>query len=502
MAARNACRTGGRTALLSALVGVAVAAPIGSDVFRDGLLQDGLFPTAAAQTRGFPGGAGDIADIVERVKPAVVGVRARVALGSEDQRRLSETWERLFGGPKDKSAPTDKSGTPPRAGAGTSQGSGFFISPNGYVVTTNHLVEGAQKIEITTDEDKTYPARVIGRDARTDLALLKVDVEREFPSVPIAGRTPRIGEWVITVGNPFGLGGTVTAGIVSARARDIKTGMFNDFVQIDAPVNQGNSGGPTFDLQGHVIGVNSAIFSPTGGSVGIGFAVPAETVADVIAKLRERGAVVRGWMGVQIQRLTPEIAQGFGLKDPAGAVVVEPQPNGPAAQAGVVSGDVITAVDGEAIKDDRALVRKIGDLAPGTLVSLEISRKGDRKTIGVTLAEMPGGSTAPSQTQQQPQSPPSRTARPDPSRLGLEFAPSGRLGDGRGVIVTKVDPNGPAADHGLQAGDIILEIESNLMKTSADVHAALAAAGEQGKQVAIARVRSGDSMRFVAIPVG
>jgi serine protease Do len=473
-------------------VGVALAAgSIGPEFFVHG----GLFPTAAAQPPGSTSGAGDVADLVDKVKPAVVGVRTRVTLETDD-------LDRLFGVPKDKGAPTDKSNTSPRPRVGSNQGSGFFISPDGYIVTTSHLVEGGQKIEITTDEDKTYPARLIGSDARTDLALLKVDAERHFPSVPLAQNAPRIGEWVLAVGNPFGLGGTVTAGIVSARARDIKVGTFNDFIQIDAPVNQGNSGGPTFDLKGNVIGVNSAIFSPTGGSVGIGFAIPADTVGGVIAQLKERGAVIRGWLGVQIQPLTSQLAEGLGVKEATGAVVVEPQSNGPAAQAGVAPGDVITAVNGEAVKDDRDLVKRIGDLAPGTSVNLDVSRKGDRKTIGVTLAEMPGGPDVVPSSSPTQQSGPTRTARPDPSNLGLEFAPNRKLGDGGGVIVTDVDPNGLGADQGLQTGDIILEIESKMMKTSADVHKVLAETRQQGKHVAIARVKSGDSMRFVAIPVG
>ena len=487
MTITSAVRTRGRASLLALLAGVPLAAlPIGSHV-------------AEAQVSAAPVGATDIADIVDKVKPAVVGVRTRVALAvDDDQMRV---WERLFGAPGDKASPKEKSDTPRRR-ATSSQGSGFFISPDGYVVTTNHLVEGAQKIEITTDQEKTYPARLIGNDAKTDLALLKVDEGGDFPSVQLATNAPRIGQWVIAVGNPFGLGGTVTAGIVSARARDIKLGTFNDFLQIDAPVNQGNSGGPTFDLQGRVIGVNSAIFSPTGGSVGIGFAIPAETVNDVVSKLKERGTVVRGWMGVQIQPLTPDIAEGFDIKETKGAVVVEPQPGGPAAQAGVSSGDVITAVEGQGIKDDRDLVKRIGDLAPGTSVNVDVARKGEQRTFRITLAEMPGGQDAPSAPVPAQQPAPMRTDRVDPSNLGLALTPAGRQGDGRGVIVTDVDPNGVAADRGVEVGDVILDIEGKEMKTSADVRKVLSDARERGRRFAVARVKSGDSMRFVVFPVG
>jgi serine protease Do len=307
MTTRSAVRAGARAALAASFAYVLlVGLPIGGS------------SVAPAQVSAAPVGATDIADVVEKVTPAVVGVRTRITLGVDDDQLRA--WDRLFGSQDDKASPKQNPDAPRRRPS-SSQGSGFFISPDGYVVTTNHLVEGAQKIEITTDQDKTYPARLVGSDAKTDLALLKVDGVGDFPSVKLTTRLPRIGQWIIAIGNPFGLGGTVTAGIVSARARDIKLGTFNDFLQIDAPVNQGNSGGPTFDLQGEVIGVNSAIFSPTGGSVGIGFAIPAETVIDVVGKLKERGAVIRGWMGVQIQPLTPDISEGFGIKDTKGVAV-------------------------------------------------------------------------------------------------------------------------------------------------------------------------------------
>lgn len=477
-------------ATLAMLMGVAAAS---------GMITAGehgwLASSAIAQTQGGPVGSTEIADMVDKVKPAVVGVRTRVTLPQEDQQVLSDTWEKLFGAPKERGGSRDRPDAPLRPRVSTSQGSGFFISSDGYIVTTNHVVDGGQTIEITTDDDKTYTARVVGSDDRTDLALLKVDAERDFPFVPLATRTPRIGEWVITVGNPFGLGGTVTAGIVSARARDIKIGTFNDFIQIDAPVNQGNSGGPTFDLRGNVIGVNSAIFSPSGGSVGIGFAIPAETVSDVAAKLKERGSIVRGWLGVQIQPLTPELAQGLGIKETRGAVVVEPQPNGPAAGAGVVAADVITAVNGEPVKDDRELTKRIGDLPPGASVNLDIARKEDRKTIVVTLAEMPRGRGAPSPS-------PAQRPRPDPMNFGFELTPSGKLGDEQGVIVTDVNPDGAAADRGLRTGDMILEIDGKKMRTAADVHKVLVDARAAGKQIAIARVKSGDGVRLVAIRLG
>ena len=296
------------------------------------------------------------ADIVERVKPSVISVKINIAEkpAKEDDSANKdedlpfqpgspmERFFRRFGGP-DGLPPGMRGG--PRGGRGpvTGQGSGFFISADGYAVTNNHVVDGADKVEVTMDDGKTYTAKVIGTDPRTDLALIKVDGRTDFPFAKLSDSKPRIGDWVLAVGNPFGLGGTVTAGIVSASGRDIGNGPYDDFIQIDAPVNKGNSGGPAFDTAGEVMGVNTAIYSPSGGSVGIAFSIPASTVKSVIAQLKDKGSVSRGWIGVQIQPVTADIADSLGLKKAEGALVAEPQANGPAAKAGIESGDVITA---------------------------------------------------------------------------------------------------------------------------------------------------------------
>ena len=332
-----------------------------------------------------------------------------------------ERFFRRFGMP-DGAMPDDQRAQP-RGRMVTGQGSGFFISADGYAVTNNHVVDKAETVEVTTDDGKTYTAKVIGTDPRTDLALIKVEGRSDFPFVTLADKAPRIGDWVLAVGNPFGLGGTVTAGIVSARGRDIGAGPYDDFIQIDAPVNKGNSGGPTFDVDGNVIGVNTAIFSPSGGSVGIAFAIPADTVKTVVAQLKDKGSVTRGWIGVQIQPVTAEIAESLGLKTPQGALVAEPQPDGPAAKAGIQAGDVITAVNGQPVKDARDLARQIGALAPGATVKLTVLRKGEEKTFTLTLGELP--------KQREAKRANATTARPSADtqvpRLGLTLAPAGQV---------------------------------------------------------------------------
>src|SRR5512139_2301733 len=370
------------------------------------------------------------ADIVERVKPSVISVKINIkekAASSDDgddspfqPGSPMERFFRRFGGPD--GFPGGRGG--PRGGgrAITGQGSGFFISADGYAVTNNHVVDGADKVEVTTDEGKTYSAKVIGTDQRTDVALIKVEGGSNFPFAKLADGKPRIGDWVLAVGNPFGLGGTVTAGIVSARGRDIGNGPYDDFIQIDAPVNKGNSGGPAFDVSGEVMGVNTAIYSPSGGSVGIAFSIPASTVKSVIAQLKDKGTVSRGWIGVQIQPVTADIDDSLGMKNAEGALVAEPQANGPAAKAGIQSGDVITAVNGEPVKDAKELARTIGGLAPGNAVKLNVLQKGQDKVVNLTLGQLPNTIEAKADTDKDDKGGLSKgTGVP---KLGLTVAPA------------------------------------------------------------------------------
>ena len=449
------------------------------------------------------------ADIVERVKPSVISVKVNINekvakddnTGNDDSPfqpgSPMERFFRRFGGP-DGLPP----GLRPRGrGVITGQGSGFFISADGYAVTNNHVVDGADKVEVTTDDGKVYKASVIGTDARTDLALIKVEGGSNFPFAKLSDGKPRIGDWVLAVGNPFGLGGTVTAGIVSARGRDIANGPYDDFIQIDAPVNKGNSGGPAFDTSGEVMGVNTAIYSPSGGSVGIAFSIPASTVKNVVAQLKDKGSVSRGWIGVQIQPVTPDIADSLGLKKAEGALVAEPQANGPAAKAGIESGDVITKVNGETVKDARELARTIGGFSPGTAVKLDVLHKGEDKVVNLTLGQLPNTLEAKADTDSDDKG--GVTRGTDVPKLGLTLAPANSVaGAGKdGVVVTEVDPNSAAADRGFKEGDVILEVAGKSVASATDVRDAINAAHADNKNSVLMRVKSGGTSRFVAVPL-
>jgi serine protease Do len=495
-----------RWALLAGVAGMGAAVLFTAP----GFLPQGSLPGIAhaqnltEQARKLPQPIG-FADIVEKVKPAVISVRVRI-----ENSRTSLNGENPF----PKGSPMDRffrrfgqpeNGTPddPRAQRGgrsftTGQGSGFFISADGYAVTNNHVVDKAESVQVTSDDGKTYTAKVIGTDPRTDVALIKVDGRNDFPFVTFTDHPPRIGDWVLAVGNPFGLGGTVTAGIVSARGRDIGAGPYDDFIQIDAPVNRGNSGGPTFDVNGNVIGVNTAIFSPSGGNVGIAFAIPADTVKAVVSQLKDKGSVSRGWIGVQIQPVTDEIADSLGLKSAHGALVAEPQADGPAVKAGIEAGDVITAVNGHDVKDARDLARQIGSLPPGSSVKLATLRKGEEKTFTLTLGKLPDQREARAEPNKREQ------GGTEVPRLGLTLAPAGEVaGSGNdGVVVTNVEPNGIAAEHGLKTGDVIMEVAGKKVGHPDEVRDAVAGAKKAGKHTVLLRVKSGEGTKFVALRLG
>jgi serine protease Do len=439
-------------------------------------------------------GPASFADIVDRVTPAVVSVKVKIvdsdASDPEDPEVSPDfppnsPFYRFF---RHFALPGDGD-TAPRRHPTMAQGSGFFISGDGYIVTNNHVVDHASEVTVTLSDGRTMPAKVIGVDKKTDLALLKAQGDN-FSYVTFAAKAPRVGDWVIAVGNPFGLGGTVTAGIVSARGRDIGSGPYDDFLQIDAPVNHGNSGGPTFNDEGEVVGVNTAIFSPSGGSVGIGFAIAGDVVKDVVDQLKKSGAVTRGWIGVQIQQVTQDIADSMGLKSVGGALVSTVEKNSPADAAGVKSGDVITAVDGETVADPHDLARRIAAMGPKKTVSVALIRNGAPMALEVTLGTMPAEKAADA----------GGAPRGDTSELAkLGLTLRANRGEG-GVVVADVDPDSPAADGGLKPGDVILEVRGKPVSRPSQVADEIDAAKSDGKKSVLFRVKSDEGERFLALP--
>jgi len=480
-------------------------AVLGSALMLGGpLAGNHLAAPAYAAIQSAQQGPTGFADLVAKVKPAVISVRVKMDAdnvpshdgqsGDEDGSPFSgapfEKFFRQYGenGPRMKMMPQHREVT--------GLGSGFFISADGYAVTNNHVVDHASSVQVTTDDGSIYTAKVIGTDPKTDLALIKVDGKTDFAYVNFEDQKPRIGDWVVAVGNPYGLGGTVTAGIISAEGRDIGSGPYDSYLQIDAPINKGNSGGPTFDTSGNVIGVNTAIYSPSGGSVGIGFDIPAATAKAVIAQLKDHGSVTRAYIGVQVQPVTPGIAESLGLKKAEGALVDEAQADTPAAKAGIQPGDVITAVNGTPVKDSRELARQISTMTPGSTAKLDVLRKGEQKSIDVTLATMPNQREANAGSQEE-----GAAATP---HLGLSVAPAGEVaGAGaKGVVVTNVDPEGPAAEHGFKAGDVILSVGGQSVSNVGELRKALTDAKSSGKHQVLIQVKTADNTHFVAMPIG
>jgi serine protease Do len=452
----------------------------------------------------------DFTSLVERVKPAVISVQVDIDPASRTvQNDDEQPGQSPFQGENPfKGTPFEhffdqfnngRRGSPD-GGRGQAEqvkalGSGFFISADGYAVTNNHVIDGASKVEVVTDGGKTHRAKVVGRDPKTDLALLKVEGSENFPFVKMAPSMPKIGEWVLAVGNPYGLGGTVTAGIVSAENRDIGSGPYDDFIQIDAAVNRGNSGGPTFNLNGEVIGVNTAIYSPSGGSVGIAFDIPTTTVQAVIPVLKDKGHLERAWLGVQIQPVTTDIAGSLGLDAAKGALISTPQADSPAEKAGLKTGDVITKVDGKPIDDARVLARMIGGMAPNTKAELTVLRDGREQITRVTLGTM----------QEDVKQQLAKTDQQDDKlgKLGLSVAPAAKVaGAGQsGLVVIDVDPASAAADAGIQAGDVILRIGEREINSAKDLRQALSDATSRGRNKALVLLKSsGGSQRYVALP--
>jgi serine protease Do len=470
-----------------------------------GALGEGAFATshpayaAAVSTADLPQNAPSFAPLIERVKAAVVSVKVKMAADDGAAEGPSGQMDNLppeiqkffkqFGGQPDGGGSAQGS-HPMMMG----EGSGFFISADGYVVTNNHVVQKAKSVTVTTLDGKTLDAKVVGTDPKTDLALLKVNEAGDYPFVAFSKGTPRIGDWVVAIGNPYGLGGTVTAGIISAEGRDIGDGPYDRFLQIDAPINRGNSGGPTFNMKGEVVGVNTAIYSPSGGSVGIGFAIPSTTADSVIGALEHGGVVPRGYLGVNIQPMTPDMADSMGMKTSKGAIVVEAMPGTPAAEAGLKSRDVITRLNGEAVEDAADLTRRIGSFKPNDKVELTYMRDGAEKTAQITLADQKNDKVAKADS--------SQAQKEQGATLGIKIAPAKDVagaGD-KGVAIVGVDPNGAAAAQGLAEGDVILDVAGKPVSTPEDVKSGIASAKSEGKKAVMMRIQTADGARFVAVP--
>ena len=472
--------------------------------------QEGQLIQVAAVNKPAPhmletGAPFSFADLVERVSPAVVTVtteqevNAAANLNPQDLPEPFRDFFNQYGQGKQFNIPRKA----------VAMGSGFIIDKSGYIVTNNHVVEGSKSIKVKLPDGREFDAKLIGADSATDIALIRIKSDRPLPSVEFGNdRRVRVGDWVVAVGNPFGLSNTVTAGIVSSIGRDVGNGPYTDFIQIDAPINRGNSGGPTFDIRGKVIGMNSMIFSPSGGSVGIGFAIPASTIHDVVAQLQSHGRVARGWLGVEVQAITPEIAASFGTKELKGAIVANVVPSGPAAKAGFHQGDLVVAVNGTAVEDSRDLTRRVAALPANSTATFTVVRGGSqqqiRANIGLRKDQQLASNEAPAAGGA------GRAPASTAEAMGLGLAavtPDARraynLDQGiDGVVVTKVDPNSDAADKGIQPGDVVVSIANHPVHTPQDVKKGIADAKAQGRSAVLVLVSGQNGQRFVALKLG
>jgi serine protease Do len=454
----------------------------------------------AAVTQAQPG----FADLAAKVKPAVVNIAvtekvasAKEGAGGMQQMPfppgspMAEMFKKFF--EQQQGRMPDRQ---PRRGAG----SGFIIDPTGYIVTNNHVVDGASKVTVTLDDGTIHTATVKGRDDKTDLALIKIETDKKLPYVEFGeSEKTRVGDWVVAVGNPFGLGGTVTAGILSANGRNIGAGPYDDFLQFDAPINPGNSGGPLFDQSGKVIGVSSAIYSPSGGNVGIGFAVPSSLAKTVIADLREHGSVERGWLGVQMQPVTPQLAKAMGLSSTNGVVVNKVEPDSPAAKAKLQQGDVITAFNGQTIKTGRDLAMHVAGTRADTSAKLTVWRDGKEQTLDVTVAKLKTDKLASAGDV--------KTEETGP--IGLSLAPLTpkmrerlELGDdAKGVVVAKVAPDSRAAEGGLKTGDVIVRVGNDAVTTPEEATAKIKAAEKAKKEAVPLLIAREGTTYYLALPL-
>lgn len=446
------------------------------------------------------------ADLAAKVTPAVVNISSSRKVADNDGPEMpafpeGSPFEQFFKQFQERQGNGHK-----QMHKAMSLGSGFVIDPAGYVVTNNHVIEESTDITVTLADGTEYPAKLIGTDAKTDLALLKVEPKKPLVAVAWGNSDKaRVGDWVMAVGNPFGLGGSVTTGIVSARSRDIHEGPFDDFLQIDAAINQGNSGGPTFDMSGNVVGINTAIVSPSGGSVGIGFAIPSNLAKTVVAELREKGSIERGWLGVEIQQVTPDLAKGLGLDEPKGALIANIDPTSPAAKADLKPGDVVLGFNGTKVMEMRDLPRLVASADPGSKATLDVLRAGHEKEIAVEIGKLKADAVASNDNDQDGSGDAGDGV--ESTVLGARLAtvtPEARsafnLDDNtKGVVIVDLSDDSPLIDQGLKPGDVIERIGDSAVTEPAQITRLAEAAKKSDKPILLMQVSRDGRDHFIAV---
>ena len=454
-----------------------------------------------------------IADLAEKLLPGVVNISSSQTVKTEGRGMEmpafppGSPFEQFFKDfmERNQRQPGQRPGGNQPQRKAQSLGSGFIIDPSGIVITNNHVIDGADEITVILQDNTSLKAKLVGRDERTDIAVLKVESDKPLPAVAFGDSDKsRVGDWVLAIGNPFGLGGSVTAGIVSARGRNIDQGPYDNFIQTDAAINKGNSGGPLFNMDGEVIGINTAIYSPSGGSIGIGFSIPSNMARNVVAQLRDFGKARRGWLGVRIQQVSPDLAESVGLKDAAGAMVAGVNDDGPADRAKLKSGDIILKFNGQAVKEMRNLPLIVAQTEIGKAVPLTIWRDGKEVTLKVTVGELPDDQKQAAGPERKPPGKATELAG-----LGVKLAEltddlrgKYQIGaDQKGVVITEVEAGTPAAERGLKAGDVIVEVAQEEVKTPADVSERIEKARKASRKSVLMLVQSGDSPRFIPLPV-